>query len=296
MAKILYISPEQVSGTLELFQRGHRSRGHECRYVTLFPSSSGFPEDICLNLPCQANSKWIQQIKSRLYRQARDMKGLQDRTGYPPYWRPNTAAEAVFFFLRDQLLSFWIEFAIRRFGFDQFDLYHLDQGLDFYRNARFIRKMKARGAKVVCFYHGTDMRNRGVIPAVDALSDLNLTSELDLLSKHPNIAYLHLPFDLSKYARKTGENQPLIIGHACRSPEARHFKGTDHILQTVKELERDYPVRFDLVENLPHEECLRRKSRWDIAVDQIADQGGWGYGMNSLETLGLGIPTCTCMN
>jgi glycosyltransferase involved in cell wall biosynthesis len=34
----------------------------------------------------------------------------------------------------------------------------------------------------------------------------------------------------------------------------------------------------------------------DIYIDQIADRGGWGYGMSSVESLALGLATCTCMN
>ncbi len=46
--KILYISPQNTVGTLGLWQRIHQDRGHECRYVTYFPSPMGFPDDICL--------------------------------------------------------------------------------------------------------------------------------------------------------------------------------------------------------------------------------------------------------
>lgn len=296
MARFLYISPEHVSGTLSLFQRGHIARGHECRYVTFFPASSGFEEDICLHLPLMPDTPFIRKLKNVFYRRSPEMRGVSPRGGYPPVWRPGTAAEAVFFFLRDRLSAPRIQRAIHRYDLDKFDVYHLEQGLDFFRDAHFVRRMKSRGAKIVCFYHGTDLRNRGVIPSVDQISDLNLTSELDLLDLHPRIKYLHLPFDISSYQLKTHEHHPLIIGHACRGPEARHFKGTDTILAVVKELERDYPVRLDFVEGLDHDDCVRRKRQWDIAVDQIADAGGWCYGMNSLETLALGIPTCTRMN
>ncbi len=296
MARILYISPEHISGTLTLFRNGHRSRGHECRYVTLFPASSGFEEDICLRLPLMPDSAFIRGLKNIFYRRSPEMRAEAEREGFPPVWRPGTAAEAVFFFLRDLLLAPRINRAVKRWELDRYDVYHLEQGLGFFRDARFIRRMKKRGAKVVCFYHGTDLRNRGVLPAVDEISDLNLTSELDLLEKHPKIKYLHLPFDLDRFQVKRGENDPLIIGHACRGLEARRFKGTDEIIAAVKALEKTHSVRLDFVEGLPHDQCLERKAGWDIAVDQIADRGGWCYGMNSLETLAMGIPTCTRMN
>ncbi|MBU0519783.1 hypothetical protein KKA00_03475 [bacterium] len=295
MARILYISPEHISGTLSLFQRGHIDNGHECRFATFFPASSGFPEDICLNLPLMPDSGWIKALKSRAYQNTPEMLGQADRPGNPPIWRPNTAAEAVFFFLRDLLIAPRVKSAVKQHHLDQFDVIHLEQGLDFFRDARFARKMKERGAKIVCFYHGTDLRNRGVLPAVDKLSDLNLTSELDLLKKHPHIKYLHLPFDVDSFTVKEHENDPLIIGHACRGPAARHFKGTDQIIAVVKELEWEYPVKLDFVEGVSHDACLQRKANWDIAIDQIADVGGWGYGMNSLESLSMRIPTCTRM-
>ena len=296
MARILYIAPEHVTGMLTLFQRGHRSRGYQCRFVTFFPASSGFEEDICLNLPFMPDSKLVQWFKKVLYHDAPEMRGQADKEGCPPVWRSGSAAEAVFFFLRDLVLHGRIKRAVKKHQLDQFDIYHLDQGIDFYRDARFIQRMKARGAKIVCFYNGTDLRNRGVIPQIDEISDLNLTSELDLLKKHPHIRYLHLPFDVDKFSPKEHENDPLIIGHACRGPQARHFKGTDHVIEVVRALEGSYPVKLDLVEGLSNEECLVRKANWDIAVDQIADLGGWGYGVNSLESLSMGIPTCTLMN
>ena len=37
------------------------------------------------------------------------------------------------------------------------------------------------------------------------------------------------------------------------------------------------------------------KKNW-IFYDQIGDKGGWGYGMNSIESLSMGICTLTEMN
>ena len=73
-----------------------------------------------------------------------------------------------------------------------YDIMHLDWGLEFYRDGRFVQKLAAAGKPIVCTYNGQDLRTRGVIPAIDAASSLNLTSELDLLKKHPDIKYLFL--------------------------------------------------------------------------------------------------------
>ncbi len=48
---ILYISPENTVGTLNLWKHIHEQNGHNCRYVTFFSSPKKYGDDICLNLP-----------------------------------------------------------------------------------------------------------------------------------------------------------------------------------------------------------------------------------------------------
>ena len=55
-------------------------------------------------------------------------------------------------------------------------------------------------------------------------------------------------------------------------------------------------IVFDLIENLPYKEALERKQLADIFIDQVGEFGGWGYGMNSVESLSMGICTLTEMN
>ena len=38
------------------------------------------------------------------------------------------------------------------------------------------------------------------------------------------------------------------------------------------------------------------KKTCDILIDQIGDSGGWGYGMNSIEAMALGLCCMTQMN
>ena len=51
-------------------------------------------------------------------------------------------------------------------------------------------------------------------------------------------------------------------------------------------------MKLRLIENLPYEEALKRKSLCHIFIDQIGDLG---YGINGLESLAMGIPTCSCL-
>ena len=63
----------------------------------------------------------------------------------------------------------------------------------------------------------------------------------------------------------------------------------------VRSLERDHPVELVLIEGKPHREAMAIKRTCDLAVDQVGNYGGLGYGMNSLETLAMEIPTITEM-
>jgi len=149
------------------------------------------------------------------------------------------------------------------------------------------------GKKIVCHYHGEDLRTRGIIPQIDKISDLNLTNEVDLLDKHPNINYIFLPFETKNYFPKMKLNKKLVISHA---PTNRYYKGSNIIIPICNRIAKKHNLEFKLIENLSHTEAMKLKSQSDIFIDQIGDKGGWGYGMNSVESLSMGICTLTTMN
>ena len=103
--------------------------------------------------------------------------------------------------------------------------------MDLYRDCRFAKKLSIKGKPIICTYHGQDMRTRGVITDMDKISNLNLTSELDLLNKHPNINYLFLPFDTETYRADKKISSPLRV---CHSPTNRYYKGSDDIIEICK--------------------------------------------------------------
>ena len=290
--KILYISPEHTVGALSLWKKEHERRGNECRFVTLYRSASGFEEDICLDLPLVSTGKFYGNLRNFVYRNHGGLGGKRIKEGYPPVWRPSNSAESLFFKMREFIWSAYFKRAILKYGLSNFDIYHLEWGMEFYRDGRFITEMKNEGKHIVCTYHGQDMRNRGVIPAIDALSDLNLTSELDLMQKHPDINYLFLPFDTSEYIPRIEPNELITVSHATRN---RRAKGSDDILRICSELENEGKIKFLFIEDRPHSEVLEAKARSDIYIDQITDIG-WGYGMNSVEALSMGAVCFTKMN
>ncbi|MFP4548250.1 MAG: glycosyltransferase [Fidelibacterota bacterium] len=289
--KILYISPENTVGTLTYWKKAHEANGHTCRYVTFFPSSGGYEEDICLNLPFLSSSSRYINFRLWFLKNVEKKDPWQDLGGNPPYWNPPGWQKALFK-LREQLWKPIINKAIKKYHLTDFDVVHFEWGTDFFRNAKFARKMKSAGKKIVCHYHGQDMRNRGVIPVMDELSDLNLTNELDLTFRHPNIHYLFLPYDVHAYQPRENLNKRITICHATTN---RKVKGSDKIIKVCEKLEKSHNIKFIFIENMPHKKVLDLKSQADIYIDQITDHAP-GYGMNSLESLSMGIASVTYMN
>ena len=56
--KILYISPENTVGTLNLWKEIHNKRGNICNFITLYYSQHQYDPGICLNLPFITSKSW----------------------------------------------------------------------------------------------------------------------------------------------------------------------------------------------------------------------------------------------
>lgn len=290
--KILYIAPENVVGNLNVWQHIHRRRGNECHFVTYFPSQFGFPDDICLNLPLVAPKPWFLKLREFIYKSSGGPQKEIELAGFPPVWRPDSRLIREWFRLRDVLWRMWVEPAIKKHNLFSYDLYHLETGLGFYRDGSFVKRVSALGKPIFNTFHGIELRHRGVIPEIDRHITLNLTSELDLLPRHPNIKYLHLPYDVASVDCNLELHKPLTLCHATRN---RYFKGSDHILEVCYGLEKTHSIRFIFIENLQHTESLRLKSEADIYIDQISNVAP-GYGMNSIEAMAAGAVCLTNMD
>ena len=285
--KVLYISPENTVGTLSLWKRAHEELGNECSFITLYPSKQQYDEGICLNLPLIHTSSWYIKSRHLYYQKYRGKLGdYKEKNGFPPIWQPNSIFENWYFDFRDWLWHFKIEPLIKKLKLLEYDIFHLEWGLEFYRDGRFVKRLKELNKPIVCTYHGQDLRTRGVIPKIDQFAVLNLTSELDLLKKHPNINYLYLPFDTKQFLPSSQLNKPIKV---CHSPTSRHYKGSNTIIPICEKLEAEGKIEFKLIENMSHKKALKLKSECDIFIDQVHNRGGWGYGMNSIEALSMGL-------
>jgi hypothetical protein len=280
--KILHLAPQNFAGMPYDFIKMHKSFGNESHLVTFFNNTLDFPEDICLNLPSpssKAAKKW------------RDTKAADTQEGKLKINAPKNLPEKIYFKLRDTKNSSAIESSIKKYDLLNYDIYHFDGGMDFYRDVRFAKELKKKNKKIVCCYFGSDLRTRGIFKELDEISDLNLTVEFDHLKLYPSINFLFFPFDDSYLKPKSHKNNKLKIVH---SPSNRKFKGTDKIIPIMNEVMNERQVEFVLLENMHRKDVLETKAQCDIAIDQIGGElGGSGYGKNSLETISLGLPTVT---
>ncbi|GJQ21848.1 MAG: hypothetical protein HBSIN02_22030 [Bacteroidia bacterium] len=283
--RILHIAPLNVAGVPFAMVDMQKKFGHEARLVTLHRNNYGFPEDLCLDLPLPRG------IVARVWRNKK-IRDSRKAGGGPPNLKPRNVAERIYWALDDTFRKSAIRRAVRDYELESFDVIHYDGGMDVFRDARLAKEWKRRGKKIVCHYMGSDLRLRGVHPDMDRISDLNLTNETDHLLLHPDIHYLFIPFDPSPYTMRGSENPILRIVH---SPTNRAMKGTEHILAVMDRICKVRNVEFVLAEDLSHAEVLRVKATCDIAIEQVGNYGGTGYGRNSLETLAMGIPTVTDM-
>lgn len=133
----------------------------------------------------------------------------------------------------------------------------------------------------VITYNGTQYRRSHAKSDRDAARDgwpitattLDLT--LDTAARwlpcaRPDLSHLH---DVEKEGTFT----------VCHAPTKRKTKGTAAIERELKGLPG---VRLDVIEKVSWEQCLRRKARAHVLVDQF----NLGYGCNSVEAWLLGIP------
>ncbi len=289
--KILYISPENTVGTLSTWKKIHERKGNICKIITFYNHPNQVEHGICLNLPLISTNPMYLKVRHKYYKIFRGGLGdYQELQGFPPIWQANSILEKLYFKFRDWVWSFYVEKAIRKYDLFDYDIYHFEWGLDFYRDCRFAKELFKRNKPIICTYHGQDMRTRGVIRDLNQISNLNLTSEVDLLLMHPNIEYLFLPYDTEFYKMNNKISDPIKV---CHSPTNRYYKGSDDIIRICNELEEQGVIQFLLVEGKSQKEVIRIKESCDIYIDQIHNRGGWGYGMNSVESLSMGLVCMT---
>ena len=292
--KILYISPENTVGLLSIWKEIHEANSHEAKFITMYPSKQNFDNGLCLNLPFINTSNKYIKLRNQYYKITRGPLGDQEIRSNKSIYNKSNFIEKIYFPIRDMVWKQYFQKTIKEYNLFDFDYYHFEWGMDIYRNFSFVKKLKKMNKPIIAHYHGQDIRTRGVFHNMDQMADLNLTSEIDLISQYEKLKYLPLPF-IFPVKKPTFEVNNIIT--ICHATTNRYYKGSDFIIRICKQLEKENSnVKFILVENKSHGELMKIKSSCDINIDQIGDKGGWGYGMNSIEAMSMGLCVATEIN
>ncbi len=285
--KILHFAVENYARVPATLVKAERKLGHDSYLVTLYKTFQRFDdEDFCLDLPFVATDylKFWKRLsspqKSTLTNRRRQI------INRPPVWTPANVVDGVMFKARDFIWEGRVRKFLQAIDIESFDILFLDGGVGFLRSGKIVRELHKKGTRIMVCYCGSDLRTRGIIPAVDELAEHRFTFEFDHTLLYPGLKFMPFPFELIEFEKPVQNYCDKIrIGHA---PTNRYAKGTEAILKQIEVLQKKYPLEIVLIENLPHGGALKLKASCDIFVDTI---GELGYGVNSLEALAMGIPT-----
>ncbi|MBL7992757.1 MAG: hypothetical protein JNN25_15080 [Candidatus Kapabacteria bacterium] len=285
--RILHLAVENFAGIPMRLVHEERRRGHESRLVTLLSPMQKYEEDIALQLPA-LNLPQMKFLR-RLVRGTPTEQIVNTRhAGTAKLWQSANMLDNLLFRLRDAAWQPAIRRALKEIGgLESFDLIIADGGHDF---TRFPRLLATTSVPIATVYYGSDMRTRGIIAGVQEKACFTFTFEHDHTLLFPEAKFLFYPYEAPNYAPFVQYQAPIVgesirIGHA---PTNRAAKGTEQILGSLERLKKDFPIEIVLIEKMPHPEALRTKAQCHLFIDQI---GELGYGVNSLESLAMGIPT-----
>jgi hypothetical protein len=137
-----------------------------------------------------------------------------------------------------------------------------------------------------------DKTKKNQIKILEEISESIFSLNPDLMNTLPAktrfLPYCHV--DLNYWCPRKdkggGNREILRIGHA---PSNRQVKGTQEILDVIKQLKINFEDRFEfvLIENVDHEDAMRLYDSIDILIDQI--YVGW-YGGLAVEVMALAKP------
>jgi hypothetical protein len=222
----------------------------------------------------------------KLLRGKKSGKIINKRAKGVEAWHPGGKLEYYLIKARDKIWQKKAKAAWEEIEGDKADLIIYDGGHGLLKFDHITTETKAKKA---AFYYGSDLRFRGLMPEIDNLCEKKYTFEYDLSVLYPQLKFLFFPYDFSelKNFEKKAQNDSkrFIVGHA---PTNRAAKGTEEILYSLRALQKEFDFEILLIENLPYKEALRRKTDSDFFIDQV---GELGYGLNSVESLAMGIPT-----
>lgn len=142
---------------------------------------------------------------------------------------------------------------------------------------------------VILSEQGTFLRNQpALVNAIAEVMGARMSvSTIDLMADAPSAFWAPHAFRLEALERiRAEEFRPNRRIRIALAPTNMAVKSTSFVRDVLARLAVRYPLEVDLIWRRPWEECLRRKARADLVVDQLV----LGYGLNAVESWAMGIP------
>jgi len=134
---------------------------------------------------------------------------------------------------------------------------------------------------VLQIYHGTWFRQRPepVVKRAKRRGYVTACTTHDLTRWGP----VWLPVAMEDLSDLRKPDDEFTVVHA---PTKRDVRGTEEIIKACEEA----GVKLDLIERVSNADCLKRKARGHLYIDQAKSGAGLGYGVNVVEAWALGLP------
>jgi glycosyltransferase involved in cell wall biosynthesis len=131
-----------------------------------------------------------------------------------------------------------------------------------------------------------DLQRGVLIDQILPLADRVFVLNPELVRFVPGAVFLpYASVDLNRFSVSLPRTDgPIRIVHAPSDPL---LKGSAYIIAAVERLQKRYPIDFQLIQGLPHEEALKRYQEADLVIDQLLF--GW-YGGLAVEVMAMGKP------
>jgi len=131
-----------------------------------------------------------------------------------------------------------------------------------------------------------DAQREALIQEILPLADRVFVLNPELVRFVPGAVFLpYASVELSRFSVALPRTDgPIRIVHAPSDP---HLKGSAYIIAAIERLQKRYPIDFQLIQGLPHEEALKRYMEADLVIDQLL--AGW-YGGLAVEVMAMGKP------
>ncbi len=152
-----------------------------------------------------------------------------------------------------------------------------------------IRGFKIPRNKIRAIYHvGSNYRLAmgGYRNKLNKNMDIIFAGE-SLMKFNKKSIYLPSPIDTDRFLPIEKDKRKVIIAH---SPSSRSRKGTKYFEHAMRILTSEYPkVEMLLLENITHDEVMRRLANTNIFFDNIGNSYSM-YGQSSVQAACFGIP------